>query len=316
MKKNTLILGALLLVLLIAYFAFVHNWHGPDNVFHIDDANVVGKIEMERLDLGESKAKILLERGLEGEWKVNEVYTANQAKVDDLLRTMTQIRVLKPIEQKGQASSRSILKRNHTRVRIYDREGKEIRDYMIGGTNSKQTANIFKMGFSDQTYLVTKPALDGYVSIFYNTTLNIWRENLVFDILGTDLTNLSIEYADSVHSFALRHSPKGWLLGEGQFADPNRVNNYLELFKGKIFAESFADVAHPGLLDSLKRRFPSVNIQLETSSKKVQLRLFSRPENANNFFGYLEGANELLTVQQFVIGPYLKTKDYFVQNPI
>lgn len=316
MKKNTLILAGALLALVAAYFIFVHQWNGPDNVFQIEDSSEVGRIELERFDLGKSKAKIDLKKGIEGEWTVNEVYTANQPKVQDFLLTLTQIRVLKPIEQKAQASSLSILKRNHTRVKIYDRDGSEMRDYLIGGTNSQQTANIFKMDFSDRTYLVSKPALDGYVSIFYTTALNIWRENLIFNIEGKDLTSISMAYADSVHSFDLRHSPQGWLVGEGMQADQNRVDSYLELFKGKVFAESFAGKANPGMLDSLKRRVPSVEMRLQTEKEKLALLLFSRPENANNFFGYIEGTDELLTVQQFVIGQFLKTRDFFVQNPL
>lgn len=316
MKKNTYILIALLLVLLGAYFAFVHKWHGPDNEFHIEDSNLVGKIVMERFDLGNSKAMVKLERGLEGEWKVNDVYTANQAKVEDLLLTLTQIRVFKPIESKGQASSLTILKRNHTRVQIYDRDGNEMKDYLVGGTNSEQTANIFKMGFSDKTYLVSKPALDGYVSIFYSTVLNIWRENLAFNVKGEDLTHVGITYLDSIHSFDLRHSANGWLIGEGQYADPARVQSFLELFTGKIFAESFAGDANPGLLDSLKTRIPSAEIKLETEKEKINFLLFSRPENANNFFAYREGVDELLTMQQYVIGKFLKTRDFFVQAPL
>lgn len=316
MKKNTLILVGILLVLVAGYFVFVHQWNGPDNVFHIEDSTKVGRIELERFDLGKSKAKIDLEKGIEGEWTVNGQYTANQAKVEDFLLTLKAIRVLKPIEQKGQASSLSILKRNHTRVKIYDRDGDEIRDYLIGATNSEQTANIFKMGFSDRTYLVSKPALEGYVSIFYTTELNIWRENLLFNVKGEDLTAFSINYADSIHNFALRHSPQGWLVGEGALADQNRVKNYLELFTGKIFAESFADKGNPGMLDSLKRRVPSVEMKLVTEKENLDVLLFSRPENPNNFFGYVEGREELLTVQQFVIGQFLKTRDYFLQNPL
>ena len=48
--------------------------------------------------------------------------------------------------------------------------------------------------------------------------------------------------------------------------------------------------------------------------QKRELLLYVRPDNANNYFGWIEGEDELITVQQFVFGPFLVEKTYFVEK--
>jgi Domain of unknown function (DUF4340) len=316
-KKTTLILLGALLALIGGYFAFVHKWHGLDNEFHITDAKAVGKIEIEKIELTVPKDKITLETKTGDAWMVNGLYTASDSKIADFLKTLMEIRVLQPIEPKGQGPALSLLKRNHIRVHIWDRAGNEMKDYLIGATNSTQTANIFKMNFSDKCYLVSKPALQGYVSIYYSTELLDWREKLLWNIAGADLTEIAVTYVpDSLHeSFVLQKAGFDWTI-DGVKAEQNRVNGYLELFQGKVFAESFADANFPGILDSLShKRTPEARLRLATQDQKtMELSLFARPENVNDFFAYLAPGQELLTVQHFVIDKYLKRRSFFVNQ--
>lgn len=316
-KKTTLLLVSALLLLIGAYFVFVHEWNGPDHAFEITDANAVGKIEIEKMELNTSKEKLTLTAGSDSAWTVNETYPVSSPKIKDFLKTLMEIRVLQPVEPKGQASALSMLKRNHIRVHIYDRAGKELKDYLIGATNSTQTANIFKMGFSDKCYMVSKPALKGYVSIYYSTAVIDWREKLIWNAKGSELTEVQVTYSpDSLQqSYHLQKAGADWQV-DGTAADPNRVGAYLDLFQGKVFAESFADENFPGMRDSLmNKRVPEARIRLTTLDKRViDLRLFLRPENLNSFFAYLDDRKELLTVQHFVIDKFLKARSFFGAN--
>lgn len=315
MKKKTLALLAVLLALVAAYFMFVHRWHGPDNAFQVTDPALIHKIELERVNAGKSATKLTLRRIHGDEWQVNEKYSANAVKVQDFLKTLADIRVKEPISDKAQATSLSLLKRNHLRVRIWDKAGSSLKDYLIGPTNSQQTANIFKMSFSDKCYMVAKPAVDGYVSIYYSTQELDWRDKAMWDVQGENLLHVEADYlVDSLgNAFSLRLEGEHWLLDETQITDPSRVQAYLSLFKGRVNAESFAGAAYPGMLDSLKRRNPDVTFSIETKSRQaITLHLFARPDSPSNLFGFLEGKPELLTVQHYVIDPFLKTRGYFV----
>ncbi len=314
MKKKTLLLLAVLIALGGAYFVFVHPWHGPDNEFHITDATAVGKVEIELVKAAVSESKVVLDR-IEGDnWQLNGKYDASLIQVNDFLKTLTDIRVKEPISNKAQATSLGLLKRNHTRVKIWDKEGKMLKDYLIGPSNNQQTANIFKMEFSDKCYLVSKPALDGYVSIYYSTNEADWRDRGIWNLKGEDLKLISAIYANDTlsQSFELRLENVKWRLADGQVADSSRIANYLALFKGKINAETFADTQYPTMLDSLSKRKPDAEFTLEThSGQRTSLLLFAREDSPANFFAFIKGKKDLLTVQHFVIDPFLKSKGFF-----
>ena len=66
-----------------------------------------------------------------------------------------------------------------------------------------------------------------------------------------------------------------------------------------------------------KRRDPDVIFAYETlGGESGTLNLFTRPDNLNNYFGYLNGRTELYTIQRFVMDKYLKTNGYFVPNVV
>ncbi|MEM6272821.1 MAG: DUF4340 domain-containing protein [Bacteroidota bacterium] len=316
--KRTLGLLALLLALVAAYFLFFYE-AAPDNIFHVDVTTRIGVVELQTIAKGEAKDKLRLERQENNSWSVNGTYTAIQAKVDDFLTLLTQIRVVNKLEEKGQQSALSLLKRNHTRIDILDRDGGELKSYLVGATAQQQTANIMMISGADQAYVVARPGSEGYVSIYYNTELNNWREKLLFAVEGTDLREVRTEYLDSLSNFQLRRTGADapWTIGEGVYADEERVNGYLDLFAGKVFAESFVGEQFPGLRDSLERRTPDAKFSFVTlDGKSKALKLFARPENPNNFFGFVQGGSELYTVQHFVVDKFLKTGDYFQKSGI
>lgn len=319
MKRQTYALFALLLILVGVYFLFIYKGGGADNIFHVEDVTAIHKVELQKVVKGAEVGRILLERDAQNAWLVDSKYPANEGKLKEFLNLLGQIRVKKPIAEKGQASALSILKRNHTRVDIYDRNGSVLRSYFVGATNSKQTANIMMNTDAGKAYLVSKPGTEGYVSIFYSTNLLDWRERLLFDIEGDQLRKVSITYSDAVSSFSIQRADANspWTIAEGINADEGRVRSYLSLFEGKVFAESFANAAYPEMRDSLTRRMPDIRFNYESlDGQSYELLLFARPENVNNFFGYTEGGKELYTVQHFVFDKFLKTLAYFQPSGI
>ncbi len=318
MKRSTIVLSALLLILIAAVFLIYNSESEPDNVFHIEDASVVNSVEMEKIVRGEAAEVLKLDKGEDGIWMLDGKYTAIQSKVENLLKTMTQIRVVANVEPAGQESALKLLKKNHTRVKVSGPDGK-IKDYLIGATNSQHSANIMMIDGAEKVYMVSKPGFQGYVSVFYNTVTMEWRERTLFNLTPQNLKRVKIEYPTTPDQkgFDLRRDKEGdpWMAGEGILADVDRVGSFVNLFEGKISAESFANTAYPEMRDSLDRRTADVIFTYETlKGKSGTLKLFTRPDNVNNYFGFLEGRPELYTIQRFVMDKYLKTEGYFVPN--
>lgn len=316
--KRTLALLALLVILVAAYFLFIYQ-SAPDNVFHIEDLTEVGAVELQLVAKGEDKELLRLERSLEDEWQINGKHTAIKSKVEDFLMLLTQIRVSNKIDEKGKESALALLKRNHTKVTVTDREGSEIKSYLVGATNNQQTTNIMMIEGADQPYLVARPGTEGYISIYYSTKADNWREKLLFELQGDNLREVNVVYSDSLQGFKLSRtgSDAPWTIAEGIYADEERVKSYLAMFDGKVFAESFAGDQFPNMRDSLARRSPEALLYFATlNGESGALKLYARPENPNNFFGYMEGSTELFTIQHYVIDKFLKTGDYFQKSGV
>ena len=53
MKRSTIALSALLLILIAAAFLYFNSESEPDNIFHLEDSSIVTEIEMEKVVRGE-----------------------------------------------------------------------------------------------------------------------------------------------------------------------------------------------------------------------------------------------------------------------
>lgn len=318
MKRTTPILVAILFLLAIGYYIFTQTQSVEDNIFHVENSADIARIEMEKIVKGESASTLLLERKGD-DWTVDGQYPVLTPKIANFLKTLTQIRVKEPIEKGGQETALTLLKKNHTRVKVLDAEGEILVEYLVGPTDNAHHSNIMMVQGATQAYLVSKPGMEGYVSIYYTTDPIEWRDRAIFDMQGADVKRIQIDYLDpNAIGFDLRRDGDGspWMVEEAVMAEPSRTEDYLRLFTGKVAAESFAGTTFPGMRDSLAKRDPDVRFQYETiGGESGKLLLFVRPENVNNYFGYLEGNPELFTVQRFVMDKFFKTKNYFLPSP-
>ena len=317
MKKLLLPL-ALLIGLVAAYILFFRNSDAGDNIFHVSDPTAIGRIELEKVIKGTPATQLTLTRAADNSWQVNDQYTAIQGKVENFLQNLGALRVYQPIPDKGQESSLALLKRNHTRVLVEDRDGNELIHYLVGPPDSKQASNIMMRQGANRAYFVNRPGHEGYVSVLYSVVETEWRERLLWNLESDQIAEIAIDYPDTLADLQLSRTALGgaWQV-DGQAASGPNADAYIAQFKGKVFAESFAGIAFPGILDSLQRRQPDIRFRYRTfDGRKGGLLLFIRPENANNLFGYLEGATEAYTVQHHVIDPYLAPKAYFLPKGI
>ncbi|MEO1449933.1 MAG: hypothetical protein AAFV07_10430, partial [Bacteroidota bacterium] len=104
----------------------------------------------------------------------------------------------------------------------------------------------------------------------------------------------------------------------GTEVSPNleRLQEYIFQFEGPIYAESFAAPRFLDVMGKLKERTPDIIMTLQyENGESRRFFLFDRDDNPNNYFGYIEGVEELLTVQDYVIQKYLvRSADFFTQS--
>jgi hypothetical protein len=329
MKKNTvLLLAGLVAALLLVYCLFVMDMGGNETEFALEDASAVNSFTLTKMAKGVAQNEIHVWKDEEGQWKVMQAkqdelgkwaegpaFSGNESRITEFLKTASVVAVKDKIADRAQQQALEVLKQNHTIVTFYEQK-KVLKRYMIGATNNSQTGNLMMLDGAQNAFVVSRPGVEGYISVQYSTDLDGWREKLLMNVKGEELKLVSVTFGDSLAplSWSLsRETSEGiWKMPGVDQPDGQAIKAYQQQFAGKVFAEGFASKSYPEMTDSLKRRTPDVRFYCETlDGKSTGLVLYARPENPNNFFGWVEGQGELLTVQRFVFDKYLVPVDYF-----
>lgn len=322
MKKNRT--AALLLLVLgmltVVYFVFVKPSGLNETDFAIPSAGEVTSFTLEKIALGVKTSEVKVARDEKGGWIINDKFSGNESRVNDLLKTASVVHVIDEIADLAQRDALEILKKNHTVATFYH-EGRILKKYLIGSANNSQTGNLMMLEGAEHAYVVARPGVAGYISVQYSTELDTWREKLLFNAKGEEIKLVSLTFgADSL-------APLSWRLHRETASSPWKVDGvttdvappaeaYMSYFTGKVFAEGFASAAYPGMADSLQQRKPDFRLYIETLDGSHRgIVLFGRPDNPNNYFGWVEGERELYTIQHFVIDKYLVPVDYFRLPP-
>lgn len=322
--RNTLILALLLAALLGIYFGFIYNPSGAsfapgDAAFAVEDTADVYGLVLTQYREGEAGQQVRLERQPDGDWRYNGSYPAMRPRVSNLLQVMSRLEVREVINEAAQANANRFFATIHTRVDAYDQDGDLLLSYDVGSETPNAKGTLMRMRDSETPYVVELPGLQGYVKAAYSLDPHFWRANRLFDANLGRLLRFSVLYREPERSFTLERVNDSTfaLAGPGKAADPKRLSQYLSRFEGQVYGETFAEERFPGRRQKLAALDPDIRIVANyRDGSERSLVLYDRDDNPNSLFGWLESENELLTIQHFVIDPFLRTRAYLLgQDP-
>lgn len=319
---NLVILLVALGGLIAAYFIFFSeqkdsSLSDEETQFAVQDTGAIQRISFETVVRDTVKKTLVLER--RGDyWSVNERYTAEQAQVDNMLTTLARLTPVAVLTEGGKQTSLKRLKTNHTQVEIKGKEG-VMKRFKIGPTNKDQTGNVMLLEGAKNPAVIAREGMVGYVSIYFTTDLNRWRSKILFNEPPQGIQSVSVKYPASPEaSFTLARGQEGdWNLGEGLVTDTAKVGRYLGHFMRPVAFESFAYEVYPQMVDSLQGQSPDIEFSFTNQlGLEKTVSLYQRGPVAQNYFGWVNGEGELLTIQKFVIDSFLVPVDYFVPRPL
>lgn len=319
--RNTLYMIGLLGVLATIFFVFLYDrdqtsLQQEEIAFAIEDTSAIQQIVLNRMIKGQSRFRIQLDRMPNGTWQLNERYPALEPKVQQLLKVLHLIQVKEVLAGEGISTAKDILRAVHTQVEVFDQEGKTIKSFLLGTETKEATGTLLQLSDAETPYIVEMPGLQGYINASFPVDEMLWRANLLFHADLPQIQQIAVSYPDANQSFVLeRSSPESeWgILGLEQKPDSNRLATYLGHFQGNIYAETFATADYPGKLAQLQTQEPDIQMAISYfSGDSRHISLFERAENPNNYFGWLEGQEELLTIQHFVFDKFLQDRSYLL----
>jgi hypothetical protein len=235
-------------------------FRSSDSAFTIRDTGLIGKIFLSNNADGKN---ILIERKEQG-WIVNKKYPVLQSMLRNLLATLHDQQALYP----APAESREGIIRNLAgvgiKVEIYDRDGKKMRSFYVGGELARFAGTAMLMEGSERPYVVNLPGFEGYLTPRFTPELRYWRDRAVFNIAPEQITRISVRYpSEPLNSFTLTQSGDkisvalDSSLKLGQPLNEAHARSYLKFFT-KVYSEGFlVDIPE---LDSIVRSMPQKGV--------------------------------------------------------
>lgn len=270
-RSNLLLTGVFLLLAgIAAWFLWFKDQRtsldGADYQFAVADTARIGKVFLaDRLN-----NRITLERQ-DKFWTVNGKYRARQTAVNNLLETIKRVHLKYRVPRQAIPNLVSDLSANGIKVEIYDKRGKKLKSYYVGGATNDEMGTHMIMDGANEPYVTHMPGFDGALRIRYFTKEVEWRDRSIFTEPMENIQSCTVDYPKQQgKSFRLERKSGGeyevrpLYSGMPPVSAPFRkgsAEQYLTGFEKQI-AEAFEN-NHP-LRDSLSQLVPFCSITMKT----------------------------------------------------
>lgn len=331
MKRGTIIIAALVVVLGLVAVLLIRGDKGGSiktelKDFAVRDTAAVDKIFMVK----KSNEQVLLTRGEDGRWLVNEKYVVRQDAIDLLLKTMTRLRVKAPVSQSAMDNVLKMLATRNTKVEIYSK-GKLIKTYYVGGPTQDQMGTFMMLEGSSVPFVISIPGFVGYLSTRYFTEEEQWRSQILLEYDFNEIAGItSINHAMPEQSMLLTQQDNRFSLkrlSDGAVApviDTLALKFFVSQFE-KVACEFYADQMDQAVKDSLLSATPLHELIVQdTRGKITSIKAHRRPpmpqvdpneptpEYDDERMFALVNDDHWVVIQYFVFNPLFKGFDYFL----
>lgn len=265
-----------------------------------------------------------------GIWVYNGKHPARPTAVETLLSTISKITVLNIPPNATVPNMVKELAAEGIKVELYDRDGKTLKTYYVGGVTLDERGTIFMMDGSEQPYVVHVPGFIGQVRIHYLLGDDEWRDRNIFREKPEEIQSVSVEYPQrKSESFHLEktgeatYAVRPFFSTTSPMRSPQRkgvAEAYLVQFEN-LTAEAF-ETYNP-LRDSVKALVPFAIVSIKKTDgaeKKVRfwpLEIERMNDNGqpyvSRYFTDVNNADFMLT-QDRVFGKIFRGYPFFFEG--
>jgi hypothetical protein len=279
--------------------------------------------EITRIELSQAGKKLVLEHA-DKEWRINGKYEARNSGISFLLNVLTEIKIKSPVSP--DVFSKEITGMNiiPVRVRVFEKNSL-IRSFYVFRTRSNIYGNIMKRKPTAKPFIVYIPGIESDIGSVFTADELFWRPFMVFNILPSEISSVSVEnFSDPGSSFNIESSAGKFRLSGSDSVltgwDTLRVRRYLSYFIMVPF-ESWAPDLGRDTETKIKNSTPLYRINLtKTDGSKVSLTLWEKllegsgVRDSDRLWARTGERDELFIIRYFDIDPLLKKKSYFFKE--
>ncbi len=331
MKKNILLLFITLVVGLLAYTIYNKKGDGkdslaqmPDRVFGVKDISTIGKISIQQ---PEYPVINFVSQG-QG-WIMNNKKSTNEFVINDFLGLISRVDIDYIPTSKMTKTILGLMPENGINIKIWDKNGELIRDFMVGSEIGNNGGTPFLVKGEKQPYVMRVPGFEGSLRTRILNKMNEWESKDVYNIDPNTIESVEVSYdRDPEASFIVSKTDNNYSIAKPdnptKTVSPNQktAEAYLAFFK-YIVAE-YNDSENPNRQRIKEgQRFAKITV-ITNDGKKNKIDYFSYADidtkietksphqiHPDNKFFAETSDNEMLLVQQRVIWQIFRTYDYF-----
>lgn len=347
MSKNLKIFGVVFILLIIVIFLVSRQSNSTLNYkeknFAIEDTASVTKIFL----ADKQDRQLLLEKQNGSDWVINDSVEAIPEKIGTMLRTITNLKVQRPVSDAAHNNVISRLAARSVKVEIYQKAyrinlfdqiklfpfEKNTRTYYVGGETQDKLGTFILMEGAERPYVVGIPGFRGFVSTRFTARLGDWRHHKVFNHRISNIESLSLLYRDepensfriettSNRNFKLYSPEKEQYISD---FDTVKVIEYLTTFRNLRF-ESYLSGSMPQTkIDSIKAQEPVHIINLDAKEGQDQtvkthyMPAYGKTDlegnpldyNPETMYASINEGKDFVTIQFFAFDKVFKPIGYF-----
>ena len=294
MKRNTLILGGVLL-LLIAIALLLMQRPGEQSTTGAEGQLLVeiDSAKVDKLEINSSTGKVILEkRGIE--WFLHSPieYRADQSNVNSLIGQAKNLRVKATVSSNPEKQSLFQVDSTGTIVKVYEK-GSEKVSFIVGKMGPTFSETYMRLSNSNDVHLI-----EGSLSYTFSRPVKDWRDRTIANVPHESITNIVYQYGDT--TFALSHKDTLWMIGKDG-AKESEVNSLLSSLSN-FTADNFIDTPPS----------PAPKFRTTILYGGILLR-FAEVKDQSKFVVQSSTSPQLFEVPQWRANQMLKRRKDFVQ---
>lgn len=273
MRKNRLLPIISIFLLLVAVFLTVLKPSGNIKK-ELRDFAVEDTARITKVFLGDRSGNtVTVVRGNDMVWRVNDSLVANKETLARLLQVIRTVQVKSRVAKAAYNNVIGDLSSAATKVEIYLGGDEPAKVYYVGGHTQDALGTFMIMEQSSEPFITDMPGFNGYLTPWYPTRLEDWRQNVVFDVGLSQIDQVSVEYPSfKDRSFSITRKDSVFLLhrlvdvsGTGISMKGNSPVNYLIHFERLPFMQE-ARMLGKRERDSLDNCVPLAIVSVKTRS--------------------------------------------------
>jgi hypothetical protein len=210
MKKNTLILISLFVLLLIIAFLVLQK-PGEQSASSANTGffTVIDSLSVDKIQIKTPTSFLLLEkRGTE--WYIAQPinYKANQTNVGQIIHQIKILEVKSIISSKPEKHSVFQVDQSGTEIKMYEKGAEKV-SFILGKMAASYTESYVRRLNSNNVFLV-----EGAFSYMFSRPVKEWRDKTIFTTPKETIKEVQFQYGDTTFSMTLKDTT--WVIGKAK----------------------------------------------------------------------------------------------------